>query len=181
MKTRSFSGPAVVLVLSLLLLGAGTARSGEIPLQTPLSNEILTRSHLFKADQKDGLWACYHLIVADQDLLVLSREEAAGLLLAAFGSAPGRQGYESAWVELRAVSGGDTVFGKAHGPGGGPARADLSMFPTNRAVFSVSSRIRTRIAKEMNGFFEDVVKFFEEKVRKKVSPSQPDRSGELEL
>ena len=181
MRKALFGIITLTLAMVLLLFPARPGRAVENPLQSPLGGEVLARSHLYKADEKEGLWACYNLVVPDQDLLALSREEAAGLLLAAYESAPGRAGYESAWVELRAVSGGDTVFGKVHGSKSKPPLTDLSMFGANQTVFSVSLRARKAIVEDLGGVIDDLVGFIKEKMKENFKLSKPKRPGEIEL
>ena len=168
------------LLLGVWLL-TGTAYAGGQSLMTPQVERALKQAHLFKSGTEEKLWARYNLVVRDQDLFGLQEEEASALLLAAFQSAPDRDRYESAWLNLLSISGGDTVFGKIHGQRDGPPVTDLSMFETNRSLLRVSLKLKKNLVKELDTIISEMLDLFRKKLHKGPGPEDRRPDGEMEL
>ena len=169
------------VMVMIVLLQAGSGLAVETPLITPGLDGILCRAHIYKADTKGELWVHYNLVVRDEDLLKLSREEAAGLLLAAFRRAPDKERYESAWMNLLSVSGEDTVFGKVHTNDSGTPLTDLTMFEANQALLRFSVKLKKGVLKKVDSVLSGLVDLFREKLDKGFDPPPKDPSGEIEL
>jgi hypothetical protein len=168
-------------LVMIVLLQAWACEAAETPLMTPGLDGILDRAHIYKADTKGKLWVHYNLVVRDEDLLKMSREEAAAVLLTAFRKAPDKADYESAWMNLLSVSGDDTVFGKIHTNDSGTPLTDLTMFEVNQALLRFSVKLKKDVLEKVDSVISDLIDRFKEKLNKGFNPPDKGPSGEIEL
>lgn len=170
---KRFWGIGFILIFNLFFSLLPTPAEAR-PISGKL-HEIFNRSHFFAAETKDRLWVRYDLVLRDRDLAGLTEKQARSLLRHAFKQAPGQDRYESVWVELKAATGEEAIFGKAHRNPVGELKIDTSMFEANQAALKLGLKVRRRVLEDSEGFMDMILDLLKRKFRDLPLPERPER------